>query len=356
MPQKILMIDDNPADANIVKRLLSSIEGSPYEFIHVENGEIGLAKLEESEVDCVVLDYQLGSASGIEILTQIRRRGIDTPVIAMTGEGSESVAVATLKSGAQDYLVKGQVSADTLHRSIVSATRTVSFERKLVEQREELLAFTGTVSHDLRTPLRHICQYMELLCAELPESNENCQFYSNAIKNAGQRMMTLIDNLLEYTKVGRSEKPLEKVDLNAVLSDVVDDLLTDVDRTHTSVELETLPAINGDSTALRQLFQNLIGNAIKYNQSPQKRVRVYADECDGQTTISVSDNGIGIAAEFHSEIFSPLRRLHTVDEYEGSGLGLATAERIAKQHRAQITLESTPGVGTTFHLAFPSID
>ncbi|OYP31057.1 hybrid sensor histidine kinase/response regulator [Rhodopirellula sp. MGV] len=349
----ILMIDDNPADAHLVKRLLASVDGTPYSFLHVDNAPTGLTTLSGQTVDCVVLDYQLGAVSGIEILTQIRASGNDVPVIALTGEGSEFVAVETMKAGAQDYLVKGQVTADRLHRSIVNATKTVELERQLEEQKSELLSFTGMVSHDLRTPLRHLCQFAELLCGEVDQDNEDCKVYIEAIRSAGKRMTTLIDNLLEYAKYGRSSKDLVPVDLNLVLENVVADLTTEIRRANVELNIATLPEVFGDPTALGQLFQNLIGNGIKYNDSAKKAVWLTCTTDSDQTIVSIRDNGIGIAEEYHLEVFRPLRRLHGASEYDGTGLGLATAARIAKQHQARIWLESEIGTGTTFHIAFP---
>ncbi|MCD0458262.1 hybrid sensor histidine kinase/response regulator [Roseiconus lacunae] len=354
MTQTVLMIDDNPADAVIVKRLLAKIPGSTYSFLHAENAETGFESLRQQSIDCIVLDYQLGRISGIELLHQMRSAGIDVPVIALTGEGSESIAVDTLKAGAQDYLVKGQVTAATLHRSILSATKTVALERKLREQREELLSFTGMVSHDLRNPLRHICQYSELLQLELTNSDDHCRRYVEAIDKACKRMSTLIENLLSYTKYGRSAKQLTDVDLTEVLRVATTDLSAVIESSNASVQFDELPAVTGDPTGLSQLFQNLIGNGIKYNHSPRPSIVIQSEHVDDRINVTVIDNGIGIDEQYLDDVFRPLCRLHTEEEYEGSGLGLSTAQRIAHQHDATITIGSKLGEGTAVCLSFPA--
>ena len=354
METKILLIDDNPADAGVVKRLLDKVVGQAYSFVHETHPNAGLKLLGDRDIDCLILDYQLGSTTGDKVLRQIRDAGHDVAVVAYTGQGSEEVAVQSLKLGAQDYLVKGQVDSASLHNAIANATEKVSLQRKLREKEEELRAFVGTVSHDLRNPIRQMHRFAEILIEEATGLNDDCRSYLETIQKAGKRATKLIESLLEYTRVGRSARELVDVDLNEVMATVLQDFASRIEEAGATIEAQRLPTIQGDATALGQLLQNIIGNGIKYNESEKPIVRISASKQDNEWNISVADNGIGMEAKYLERIFRPLQRLHShSSKYEGSGLGLASAEKIVKQHHGRIWVESTPNEGTTFFLAFP---
>ena len=354
MPITILLIDDNAADAGVVKRLLSNVDGEPYVVLHELDADAGMDAIKNGGIDCAILDYQLGSTTGVELLKCIRGSGDDVPVIAYTGVGSEIVAVEAMKIGAEDYLVKGQVDSASLHRALTNSMEKVSLRRKMREQKEELVSFVGMVAHDLRSPLRHIQSFARILGDNAKELDEDCQSYLNILQDASKRATNLVDRLLDYTRFGRSDTQFVDVDLNEVLKIVLLDLSADIEQCGAIVELQDLPTIKGDFIGLGQLFQNLVGNGIKYNESETPTVRVTASKQVTEWNISVADNGIGIDSKYLADIFRPLRRLHSRKKYDGTGLGLATAAKIVEQHGGRICAKSTPNEGSTFHVVFPS--
>jgi len=164
------------------------------------------------------------------------------------------------------------------------------------------------------------------------------------------QMQRLIEDLLAYARIGRSAVPLRPVPLSSVLATVIDHLSTVIEESKARIDVSPMPEVLGDNTALVQLFQNLIGNALKFRGEKPPIVSVQAWPEDNFWHVTVVDNGIGIAPEHHQTIFAPFRRLHAPHEYEGSGIGLATCSKIVAQHHGQIWVESQLGQGTAFHL------
>ena len=220
---------------------------------------------------------------------------------------------------------------------------------------QDLETFAYSASHDLQEPLRTITLCSELLQrslgAELDDQNAS---FLITVRTAARRMAGLIRDLLTYTKATRyPEGPPPSVDSALVLAQTLDNLRGQIEESGATVTSEKLPLISIHESRLAQLFQNLIGNAIKY-QSASPRVHISAEERDGWWVFSVTDNGIGIDMQFADQIFSIFKRLHSRDQYEGSGVGLAICQRIVEQYGGRIWLErSAPGEGSTFCFAIP---
>ncbi|MCU4743874.1 sensor histidine kinase [Natronoglomus mannanivorans] len=227
-------------------------------------------------------------------------------------------------------------------------TERREYERALEASNERLEQFASAVSHDLQEPLRMVSSYLQLLegryADALDEDGE--EFLAFAVDGA-ERMKTMIDGLLEYSRVETQGEPLEPVDLGSVLADVRDDLQFQIEETDAEIRSEPLPTVEGDPNQLRQLFQNLLSNAITYSGDEPPRVEISASR-DGDWVISVSDEGIGIDPEKQEVVFDVFQRLHTHDEYEGTGIGLALCKRIVERHDGEIRVDSDPGEGTTF--------
>ena len=353
-PLAILAVEDNPADFGVLRRRLERVTGLQCELIHSSSAPAAQEVLARQEIDCVFLDYHLGAKSGLDLLTEIRDSGNDLPVIALTGQGNETIAVEAMKRGAQDYLVKDEVTPEALYRSICHAIEKVALTRKLAEIQEEMRQFASVAAHDLKAPLRRVIQFCQLIQDKCKHklSQDEWKLFEFVIQNT-QTMNQLIDALLDYTRVGRSAKPLEPVELSQVLTTVLTNLDMVIVENHAKVAVGKMPRVLGDETALVQLFQNLIGNALKF-RSNQPPIVSISSECDGEMChLSVTDNGIGIDSQYHETIFAPFNRLYSSREFEGSGIGLATCRRIAQQHHGRIWVESELGAGTTFHVTLP---
>jgi signal transduction histidine kinase len=355
-PLTIVAVEDNPADFSLLRRRLQNVSDLDCQLIHCDNAAAVQDVLDRSHVDCLFLDYQLGSCTGLDVLTDIRASGNDVPVITLTGQGNEAIAVEAMKRGAQDYLVKADLTPEALRLAIDNALEKVALTRKVVEAQEEMRQFASTAAHDLKAPLRRVmqfCQQLQKKC-EAKLGGDERELLHYMVQNTVQ-MQRLIEDLLAYARVGRSEVPLRHVALESVLTTVIDNLSTVIEEGKARIDVGPLPEVLGDRTALVQLFQNLLGNALKFHGECAPIVRIQAQPEGGFWHVTVIDNGIGIAPEYHQAIFTPFRRLHAPHEYEGSGIGLATCKKIMAQHRGQIWVESQLGQGTAFHLTLQAL-
>jgi light-regulated signal transduction histidine kinase (bacteriophytochrome) len=215
--------------------------------------------------------------------------------------------------------------------------------------------FAFVASHDLQEPLRKIQAFsdrLKLKCG--PAFDDTGRDYLARMVDAAARMRRLIDDLLMFSRVTSKAKPFEPVDLAAIAHTVVSDLEIRIEQTGGKVEVGPLPALDADPTQMRQLLQNLIGNALKFRRPEvPPLVAVWGDQQDGHVRLSVADNGIGFDEKYTDRIFQVFQRLHGRAEYEGSGIGLAVCRKIAERHGGGISARSTPGVGSTFTVTLP---
>jgi PAS domain S-box-containing protein len=240
---------------------------------------------------------------------------------------------------------------ELLQESLDTQTR---YAQELTRSNAELEQFSYVASHDLQAPLSTIAGYAQLLekrCHNQLDAQGN-KFIRNIVNSCG-RMQALIDDLLEYSRVGRSEKPFDVIDCNLVFEDACANLQLAIRQDRASVTRGDLPRVRGDSFQLLQLFQNLIGNAIKYRSSEAPMVRVSASRQGDSWVFSVQDNGIGIAEQYHPRIFQLFQRLHSEKQYSGTGIGLAICQRIVDRHGGRLWVESEPNRGSTFYFSIP---
>jgi PAS domain S-box-containing protein len=225
---------------------------------------------------------------------------------------------------------------------------------ELARSNEELERFAYIASHDLQEPLRMVASYTQLLArryrGKLDEDAD--EFIGYAVSGAN-RMQQLIRDLLEYSRVGTRGGAFELVDCGEIVAQVLGDLAAAIGETDATVVTGALPTVRADRSQLRQLFQNLIGNALKYRSDAPPVVRIDADRKGDEWHFTVRDNGIGIAPEYAERIFVVFQRLHTQAEYPGTGIGLAICKRIVERHGGRIWVESVAGEGTTFHFTLP---
>lgn len=353
----LLVVDDSRADFEIITRELDRVRAFESDTLHCPDASSCLKALASAIVDCVLLDYRLGADSGLDVLTALRGEGYDHAVIMLTGQGDEQIAVEAMKRGAQDYLVKNCVTSVVLRRSIYNAVQKVRLVRSLREKQDELEGFVSVVAHDLQNPVCSALNSIQVIrdfYAGSPLDSRGLALIGGAVTSL-QRMSQLIDALLDYAWTGRENVPLETVDLNLVAAEVAVDLRSVMDSNRARVDIGILPEVSGDPVAFRQLLQNLIANALKFRGKADPVVAVLCDEKPDSWVLSVTDNGIGIAAEHLQNIFQPFLRLHARNDYDGSGLGLATCQRIVTQHGGKIWVESQPGNGSSFRFTCPKM-
>ena len=221
---------------------------------------------------------------------------------------------------------------------------------------KELEAFSYSVSHDLRAPLRHITGFVELLNKrDLASLDEKSRHYLEVISTASRQMGVLIDDLLSFSRMGRAEMMKTRVDFGTLVEEVVDALQDEAKGREIAWEIAPLPVVEGDAAMLRQVMFNLIANALKFTRSrSQARIEIGAviDQPD-ETIFYVRDNGVGFDMKYADKLFGLFQRLHSSDEFEGTGVGLANVQRIIRRHEGRIWAEGAVDGGAVFWFSLP---
>jgi len=228
------------------------------------------------------------------------------------------------------------------------------FAGKLEQSNQELEQFAFIASHDLQEPLRKIQAFGNMLgnkCSD--QLNEQGKDYLTRMQNAAKRMQQLIGDLLKYSRVAARPESLDTVDLREAVREVVSDLEPRIERLGAKVEVFDLPAIKAEKSQIRQLFQNLMVNALKFHGDNQPHIKIYSQRTDHDCRIFVEDNGIGFDEKYVDRIFMPFQRLHGRSAYEGTGMGLAICRKIVERYGGSITAKGKPGEGSTFIITLP---
>ena len=365
---RALLVEDNTLDAALVLRALN-VGGFEVTADLVQDEAEFTRAVRAHAPEVVLADYNLPTWKGMEALKVLRSEGLDIPLILVSGALGDVTAVECIRQGATDYVLK-----DGLARlpEVVRRALREKRERVLRHQVEEDLArkvdelarsnadleqFAYVASHDLQEPLRMVTAYTQLLGERYRgKLDENADKFIGYATEGAQRMQVLIQDLLAFSRVGRNGPASKSVDCNAVLQEVVQTLASAVQESGATVSYAELPAVWADRTQMAQLFQNLIGNAIKFRGEKPPVVAVQAEKAGQQWRFSVSDNGIGIAPEHAENIFVVFQRLHARTEYPGNGIGLAICKKIVEQCGGKIWMESQPGRGSTFKFTLPARD
>jgi signal transduction histidine kinase len=366
----ILIIDDCAEDRETYRRLLKQNPDYNFNVMECENGEDGLERCQQEKIDCLVLDYMLPDIDGIEFLQELKKFSFQGVVLMLTGEGNEKVAVQALKEGAHDYLVKGKDLFTSFHRTIQSAVRMndSNLKRKRAEEKlkyyakelersnKELEHFAALACHDLQEPLRKFMAFGERLSREYePVLDEQGKSYLERMDKAAKRMKNFINDLLQYSKVTTRENSYQAIDMNKMMVEILEILEFQVSRVQGKVVVDNLPHLEVDPMPIRQLFINLLGNALKFhkeNVSPVVKVSAQKDG-EGYWVMQIEDNGIGFDEKYSERILKPFERLHGMNVYEGTGMGLAICKKIIDHHNGSIEITSQPGEGTCVKIRLP---
>ncbi|MFL6414599.1 MAG: sensor histidine kinase, partial [Bryobacteraceae bacterium] len=265
------------------------------------------------------------------------------------------VVVAPLNDGGAEPVRILSLARDITERKRAEHERE-RLTGELKRSNEELLHFAHTVAHDLQSPLRGVSGFAELVHRNAHErlSTEEGELLEGIVESA-KSMQRLVDSLLRYAQVGNGDIERSRICMNQVLETALRSLHVQIEESGATIVLEqSLPAVVGDLVQLVQLTQNLVANALKYVRPGVKaEIRITSVQRNGDFIFSVADNGEGIPAEYRSQIFHPLKRLHGAD-IPGTGLGLALCERIVKRHGGRIWVDSQVNVGSTFHFSLPA--
>jgi signal transduction histidine kinase len=381
-PVRLLIIDDDSVDRQTYRKFLSADPTNFYIVVEAATADEGARLLGDGPYDCIVLDYRLPGGDGLTMLQLFRDsegQGIAAPVVMMTGQGNEALAVEAMKYGIADYLTKDSLTAEAFRRAIGNAMdrwhlratlreksqRLEQANDELKRQAAELQRVYHTVSHELKTPLTGVREFIALVhdgVAGVIESAEQKQYLEHALDGCDQ-IARLVNDLIDSSRLDTAKFRLE---LEAVRADrIVDFALASVRQVAVSKRLRLraevpsdLPPILADQSRLTQVLGNLLGNACKFTEAGGEislSARLIAG-VDGQVEFAVSDTGCGIAAEHLDHVFDRLFQVpHAGDELMGSGLGLglSIARGIVELHGGRLEVESTPGVGSTFRFSLP---
>lgn len=365
---KVLLVEDNPGDARLIQESLAEATDDPFDLETADTLAGGLHRLSLGGIDAMLLDLALPDSFGQETFVRAKAQALGVAIIVLTGLNDDSLALKLVQGGAQDFVAKVDVSGNNLTRAILYAIERARLEEKYrklnaeLEQRvrertaeleasnKELEAFSYSVSHDLRAPLTHLQGFSELLLDKYQSQlDAQGQKYLHNIQHGAMRMSSLIDDLLMLAKVTRQELRLWDVGLRSLVGEVLSELEGDCGDRKIDWRIATLPFVKCDHGLLKQVFTNLVSNAVKYTRPRDPAViEIGQTLIDGNLAFFVRDNGVGFDMKYADRLFAPFQRLHRKEDFEGTGIGLATVQRIIHKHGGRIWAESQPGQGSTF--------
>jgi two-component system, sensor histidine kinase and response regulator len=365
---KVLMVDDVEANLVALEALLADMD---CELVRARDGNQALKLLLKNEFAVMLLDVQMPIMDGFEVARYAREHPStrDTPIVFLTAmHSNEDSMLRAYGSGAVDYLFK-PINAHVLRGKVQVFLELFTQRRRLQEEisahkktltalqdaNSALRHFTDAASHDLKAPIRAMRGFLSALSLEVgdglpPQARE----YLERSMKAGERMDSLLDSLLSYARLQRSQTTAV-VRFNAVIDQLRVDVGEELARADATLTADDdLPAVPGDPDRFYQLFQNLVSNAIKFRRPDVPlEIRVSAERYPTETVFCVADNGIGIDPKHQPRIFQAFFRSHAQGQYQGSGLGLAICQQVVEQHHGRIWVESQVGEGSRFYFSLP---
>ncbi|PSP27495.1 hypothetical protein BRC65_05485 [Halobacteriales archaeon QH_2_65_14] len=319
-----------------------------FRFTHANERAEQLIQHSEEELRGETLWDVIPSASEIE---EVRK------AFKTASNSQEAVSIEFYHDGL-DMWIEGNLYPSETGISVYfrDVTERREYEQKLEESNERLEQFAYAASHDLQEPLRMVSSYLQLIEGRYGDGldEDGREFLEFAVDGA-DRMRDMIDGLLEYSRVESQGEAFEPVELDDVLGDVRESLRMKVDENDAEISAGDLPRVEGDHGQLRQLFQNLLDNAIEYSGDEPPRIHVSAERAADRWIVSVRDEGVGIDPSDTDRIFNVFQSLHTPDQQGGTGIGLALCQRIVERHGGDIWVDSEPGEGSTFSFTLPAV-
>ena len=391
---KILIVDDNPSN---LKVLYTYLKQAGFEVLVAEDGYSGIEVVKNSLPELILLDVTMPGMDGFEVCRRLKenKQHQNIPVLFLTALSETVNKVKGFEVGGVDYItqpteneevvarVKTHLMLNRLSQKLQQQNQDLQAEierRQQVEQElnlsrnllqknndfleqtvaertaelsnsnQDLEQFAYIASHDLRQPLRKIRMCTEYLAEDYSHCfDEQAESYMTYIKGSIDRMYLLIDDLLTYSRVGKQEKEAVAIDLAKIVAECIEDLSIIIEEKQAIVKYDNLPTVKGNLREIRQLFQNLISNALKFTSDRLPEIEITATYQDDSCVLAVRDNGIGIDPQFADKIFQMFQRLHPDSEYEGTGIGLAICQKVVNSHGGNIWIESQPGKGSCFY-------
>jgi signal transduction histidine kinase len=385
----VLLVEDNPGDAFLIQGMLGvkrNGDAIQYQLTHVVKLEEAIHVLKQVTFNVILLDLSLPDSHGLDTLEKVLAHASTLPIVVFTGLDDETVAMQAVQQGAQDFLVKGQVTPGSLVHAIrysierqqnklALKQKTIELERANKELRKrsleleaantELEAFNYTVSHDLRNPLTGIKTGCALLTVYMGNRDPRLQKYLSTIQDYTRHMATLLEGLLQLSNIGRNPIQPQTVNLSSTVQTIARQLLQQEPNRNVKFIIPTHINVQGDTHLLWVALENLLGNAWKYTSAlPHAQIEfgkttlteVSRQPLNAAETIApeqpiyfIRDNGAGFDMNQAERIFLPFQRLTSSGEFTGSGIGLSTVQRIIHCHGGQIWFDAAVNQGATFY-------
>ena len=353
---RILLADDNSDMREYLLRLLR-----PYwEVEAVSDGTAALESALRHPPDLILSDVMMPGLDGIALLQALRAesRTSTIPVILLSARAGEEAVLEGLDYGADDYLAKPFTAPELIARvrtHLTMAAARNALNTELARANQELEAFSHSVAHDLRTPLRSIDGFTSILLMQKGEIlDAEAEGHLGHVLQAAKTMRQMIDDLLMLAHVGRTELRRDPVDLSDLAQNAVDVLQRQEPERQIQIKLASGLTTQGDPGLLRVALDNLIGNAWKYSSKRQEStIEFGATKASNEVAYYVRDNGVGFDMKYAHKLFAAFQRLHNEDEFPGTGIGLATVRRIVSRHGGRIWADAAEGKGATFYFTLP---
>jgi two-component system, NtrC family, sensor kinase len=386
-PKKILAVDDS---LTYLHQLSDALRGEGFDVVPARSGEEAIELLAIQSVDCILLDLLMPGMGGREACRRIKSTPVvrDVPLVILTAVEDRQAMVEGLAAGADDYISKSgefevlraRVRAQLRRKQFEDENRRIREEllrsqleateanaaRKLAETRatlmeelerknEELEAFSYSVAHDLRAPLRGIDGFSGALLQDCGgQLDARAQHYLMRLRAAAARMRELIDDLLKLSRIGRADLSRGRVNLSEIASQVLADLHRSDPNRHVNGRIQDGLIIEADSHLMRVAMENLLGNAWKFTAKVENaEIQVGHQEHDRGPSFFVRDNGAGFDMAYSARLFRPFQRLHGERDFPGTGIGLATVYRVIDRHGGRVWADAAVGAGATFYFTIP---
>ncbi len=364
---KVLVIDDDEVDRMQIKNLVQH----SFCLLEASTAELGLDFVKSFKPACILLDYRLPDAIGFEMLQRFVGDGY--PVVILTGQGNEQVAVEALKRGAEDYLVKSTIDAMSLHKAITSAIEKSRLRKELDLRSSEIEEMIASMGTRFRNPLFELTRQTLALTSLLDsdnnasssnngsksnhESQGNHEHHEKAIESAhaiqasANELMSFTTQLVDFARSASGKMDWQRVDLQELIEELC--RILNIQHANMGFQIESLPVVDGDGELLQKLFKNVLENSIRNTRGTQEPLIRISSQIDrDRWKISIVDNGTGMDIQRIEDVLSPM-----IPEASEShlGLGMATSVKIAKRHRGHLWIESDGQTGTTVLVALPAL-
>ncbi|MCT7951755.1 response regulator [Ancylothrix sp. C2] len=384
----ILVVDDTPDNLRLLSTMLTE---QGYQVRKSINGKLALTAASSHPPDLILLDIMMPDLSGYEVCEKLKAdaKTRQIPVIFLSALDTAMDKVKAFEVGGVDYITKPFHLQEVLAR--VENQLTIQRQQQRISQQNmqlmqqnlqllqeinarkkaqqellqaneelkrsnaELEQFAYIASHDLQSPLQVIVGNADMLEWKYGEIlGDKGSRYINQIVAAGMRMKQLIEDLLAYSRVGKGKSEFEPTDCLQVLQEVLENLQEEIAGNQAVIDYSELPVLMADKTQLLRLFQNLIGNGIKFHRPDvSPKIKISAEQKQSEWVFCIHDNGIGIETQNFDKIFELFQRLHNYDEYPGTGIGMTICKKIVERHQGRIWVESQVGEGSTFYFTLP---